>query len=83
MSSQNFVTKDDLKTAFGDFEKRIDKKFEDFAGQIISATAKGFEETAKKADLQRVEKKVDNLEKKVDRIETDVRDIKRDVADLT
>lgn len=57
----------------------MDQKFEEFAGKIISAVAKGFEETASKEDLKQTEQR---LEKRIVGIENDVRDIKRGSADL-
>lgn len=68
MNQNSFVTKNDLKGEFQCFEKKFDKKIEDAVGQIISAVAKGFEETATKEDLQQVQ--------------SDVKDIKRQISDL-
>lgn len=82
MNQNNFVTKGDLKNEFGNFEKKMDKKIEEAVGQIVSAVAKGFEETATKVDLKRVENKVNQLEGKVDKLKTEVMYIKEGVNDL-
>lgn len=82
MLQNSYVTKDQLRTEFEKFEKKIEAKFD----QIIAAVAKGFEETASKNDLKltetRLEKRIEKVENRLSRVESGISEIKRNVNDL-
>ena len=95
MTNNNLATKDDLKLLEDrivhkieqKFDQKIDQKIEEFAGQIMSATVKGFGEVNGRLDkvenrLDKVENRLDGVEEGLDEVKTKITDLKYDVNNL-
>ena len=88
MTNNNLATKDDLKLLEDrivhkieqKFDQKIDQKIEEFAGQIMSATVKGFGEV--NGRLDKVENRLDGVEEGLDEVKTKITDLKYDVNNL-
>lgn len=73
MTANDLSTKNDLKLLEDRIGKKIDQKIEEFAGQIISATAKGFDE---------VNGRLDKVENRLDMVEEGLREVKTNILDF-
>ena len=84
-NSQN-ATKNDLNNLenkmdkkFVDMEKRMDKRFDEITGLIeasIAATAKGFERTATKEDLNVVKEDLNVVKEDLNVVKEDLKEVK-------
>jgi len=95
MTNNNLATKDDLKLLEDrivhkieqKFDQKIDQKIEEFAGQIMSATVKGFGEVNGRLDkvenrLDKVENRLDKVENRLDGVEEGLDEVKTKITDL-